>query len=166
MPSESCCLPKSATRHNKAYSNEGYYLANDVSIVSDGYYIVGSGSYSYTNLISSLVKLDSMGCLVPGCDTITEVGIQPIEAIGPQVTVYPNPASSKATVLLNHGKPNSEVVFTLYSISGQVVATEKHQLNHYGFGEWNVNLEGLQPGTYLYRIDGDRCLKEGKLIVN
>lgn len=112
-----------------------------------------------------LVKLDSMGCLIPGCDTITEVGIQPIETIGIQVTVYPNPANAKATVLLNHGKPNSEVVFMLYGISGQLVTTEKYLLNPYGFGEWNVNLEDLQPGTYLYKIENGEHLSDGKLIV-
>lgn len=99
-----------------------------------------------------LVKLDSMGCLVPGCDTITEVGIQPIETSGPQTTVYPNPAKYSASVVLNHGTPNAEIDFTLFGLSGQAIITQKHNLNPYGFGEWTIDLEGLAPGIYLYRI--------------
>ncbi len=112
-----------------------------------------------------LLKLDSMGCLVPGCDTITEVGIQPIETSGPQITVYPNPAKYTARVLLNHGTPNAEIDFTLFGLSGQAIITQKHSLNPYGFGEWTINLEGLSPGIYVYRIGSGGKAVNGKLLV-
>ncbi len=112
-----------------------------------------------------LLKLDNMGCLVPGCDTITEVGIQPIETTGAQVTVYPNPATYKATVLLNHGTPNAEIDFTLFGLSGQAIITQKHSLNPYGFGEWAIDLAGLPPGLYLYRIGSGGKAVNGKLLV-
>ena len=112
-----------------------------------------------------LLKLDSMGCLVPGCDTITEVGMQPIETSGPQVTVYPNPAKYTARVLLNHGSPNAEIDFTLFGLSGQAIITQKHLLNPYGFGEWTIDLAGLPPGLYLYRITSGGKAVNGKLLV-
>lgn len=112
-----------------------------------------------------LVKLDSMGCLVPGCDTITNVGIAPIETAGTQLTVYPNPAKYTARVLLNHGTPNAELDFTLFGLSGQAILTQKHQLNPYGFAEWIIDLDGLAPGTYIYHITSGGRATNGKLLV-
>lgn len=113
-----------------------------------------------------LVKLDSMGCLVPGCDTLTGVGIEPVAIDDIQVTVYPNPASGAARVIVNHGTPNVEVGFTLYDLAGKLVTDSEHQLNGYGFGEWLVHLEALPQGVYIYRIAAPNGqVQTGKLVV-
>jgi hypothetical protein len=119
-----------------------------------------------TNQDFWLMKLDSMGCLIPGCDTLTDVGMEPILSQGTEVTVFPNPAKSTARVILNHGVPNSTVGFALYDLTGKLVTVESYTLNSYGFGEWQVDLGGLQPGIYIYHIDtSDGKRRTGKLLV-
>ncbi len=107
-----------------------------------------------------------MGCLVPGCDTLTDVGVEPLGLATLQVTVYPNPANGTVRVILNHGMPNATADFGLYDLAGRKVLAAEHPLNSHGFGEWRMDLSGLPPGMYLYRITdaGDR-VRTGKLAI-
>lgn len=49
-----------------------------------------------------LLKLDSMGCLIPGCDTIdNNEEYVPIESNNAAIIVYPNPITTEATIQID-----------------------------------------------------------------
>ena len=73
------------------------------------------------------------------------------------VKVYPNPASGTIYIDANG---NEGAYFTLFSVSGQVVAT-KTLTNHEA-----VDVSALPDGLYLYTITSkDNAVQRGKVSV-
>ena len=103
---------------------ENYFT--DVAKVSDGGYILTGSAWSATDQDVWLVRLDSMGCLEPGCD-IVDV---------PSITVnnttlfnfYPNPMHNSATVELQIPDnfqilSGATITLQITDISGKIVDT-------------------------------------------
>ncbi|HFA52127.1 MAG TPA: T9SS type A sorting domain-containing protein [Bacteroidetes bacterium] len=70
-----------------------------------------------------LIKLDSFGCLIPGCqvnDTITATLDQPV-ASPPALAIYPNPARDYLNFQLRPHRPLRQAHFRIVDASGRVV---------------------------------------------
>lgn len=104
-----------------------------------------------------LLVLDSMGCLVPGCDTLTGISetalIQPLGA-----AVYPNPNRGNITVAMSQ-MDGGEYNFTMFNLLSQQVfngqlTNTKTTFSHH-----------LPSGIYVYQITHQGQLLTGKLVV-
>jgi hypothetical protein len=85
---------------------------------------------------SYMIRVDSLGCLIPGCS----VGITEFEDLT-NLLVYPNPTSSNLTIQL----PNTGTwTIRLYNMSGQLISTEKISGNNL----LDLNLQNFTSGLY------------------
>ncbi|CAN5398159.1 hypothetical protein BH09BAC1_BH09BAC1_11370 [soil metagenome] len=101
-----------------------------------------------------LLVLDSMGCLLPGCDTL--LGLDDIATARLETRLYPNPTNGTLTIEL----PIAGVgVFSLYSLLGQQVFTKS-------LTQTTTTLAlDFPSGIYLYRITQNGQSQTGKLVV-
>ena len=111
-----------------------------------------------------VVKVDSMGCLVPGCDDFSTAITVQATNLKDALSVYPNPAhgGTMAKVTLPAGSPfANDLRLRLVSAQGQEVLVQKAAL-----GENQVPLRGLAAGVfYLHLTSGSTWLSGTKLIV-
>ena len=76
------------------------------------------------------------------------------ELVMQTVSVYPNPVSDQFTIQMENIKQ-----VQLISISGQVIRTWGAQAKYY-------IPEGLTPGVYLLKIEGDKAIGSARIIIN
>ena len=111
-----------------------------------------------------VVKVDSMGCLVPGCDDFSTAITVQATNLKDALSVYPNPAhgGTMAKVTLPAGSPfANDLRLRLVSAQGQEVLVQKAAL-----GENQVPLRGLAAGVfYLHLTSGSTWLGGTKLII-
>ena len=82
-------------------------------------------------------------------------------ALATAVSVYPNPASDVVYIAAVDAKSPS-AVFSITDLSGKNVLTQSVSLNG---GAWAVDVSGLAPGLYTYRLaDADRA-NFGRIVV-
>jgi hypothetical protein len=81
----------------------------------------------------------------PACDTISEsividsqVNIEELEKPEMEITVFPNPSSDFATIIVK-----DDFEYSIHTLSGQVVATGK------GLNSTKIDLSEFEKGTYL-----------------
>jgi len=82
------------------------------------------------------------------------------------VKVFPNPLSTDATVLVQADVAD-KYSFSLYDINGKCVINKK-QLSSSGYGQAMLHFakDGLQAGTYLYKVsDRNNKTVNGKIII-
>jgi hypothetical protein len=140
----------------------------DVKPTSDGGMVLtgetNSDAYPYAQLW--LLKLDSAGCLVPGCGS---VGVEEyLDDLNKHLRVWPNPASE----VLNLSLPLPEgahvqgnVMALLLDGAGRIVQEEvvRQDLNHLNA---ILNVSTLAAGTYyLHLRDGKRWLAGSAVVV-
>lgn len=123
--------------------HDAYFF--DLQQTPDKGYIVSGSAVGpidgYPNQQMWLVKLDSMGCLEPGCgDTLTAV--PPSSFAAASLAVFPNPMHSEATVKVTIPPdmtiiPGATLELTLYDLSGRLA-------DHY------ANIPVHNPGETLY----------------
>lgn len=148
----------------------GYdHLFSAVEPTSDGGFILTGEAQGPTPPNTSrlwLVKLDSMGCLVPGCHT---VGVQEFEsALQSALQVSPNPAREAVRFSLElpggyqlHGK----VQAVLLDAQGKEVGRQLAQTNG-SLLSGAIALDGQAPGLYyLHLRDEVKWLAGGKVVV-
>ncbi|MFM8950208.1 MAG: T9SS type A sorting domain-containing protein, partial [Bacteroidota bacterium] len=81
---------------------------------------------------------------------------------GRNVSVYPNPVSSKATVSIS-GTTNEKFSFVVYDMVGNMVRSYENL----SAGSFTFDREGLLNGVYLYEVRGnDNSVKNGKIVLN
>jgi hypothetical protein len=102
---------------------------------------------------SWVIKVDSNGCLIPGC-IITAVEHEPQLPRG-EVLVYPNPARDFITVELGPQRFKDQT-FVLFDLQGKRVL--ERRLNQ---PISQISLQDLPMGIYLYRVGN----VSGKLVV-
>ncbi|MFZ1686143.1 MAG: T9SS type A sorting domain-containing protein [Flavobacteriales bacterium] len=109
-----------------------------------------------------VVKVDSLGCIVPGCDA---VGVQEVVTnLGNSLTVYPNPAHGSATMEVQlpqsmHG--NSALRLVLVNGQGQVAMEQAGKE-----GGNTLDLSGIAAGLYYVHLaNGTTWLAGAKLVV-
>jgi len=116
---------------------------------------------------SWVVKVDSMGCIVPGCDGVGIV--EQVTNLSGALKVYPNPVSANGQVTLELSLPasmplNSPLRLVLTSMQGQVVKELALSAQH----DQRVVLDvgGLAAGLYSVHVaDGGRWLTGVRLVV-
>ncbi len=136
-------------------TNSNHYTYG-VSRTSDSGYIIG-GSCVVGTQDAWLVKVDSMGCEVAGCDG---VGFLELENER-RLSVYPNPASNDATVRLTSigGK---ETYIEVSNSLGQVV--DNISLN--GLTTVQLITESYSAGLFHLRLlENGECLASEKLLI-
>lgn len=112
-----------------------------------------------------MMKLDSMGCLVPGCDTITN--IQDVPDLPAEISILPNPFSHSARVAIRlpmyEAKP---LQFHLYNLSGQRVQSHSITVNGSGYTEFTLQRQQLPAGIYFYELVNEGALLgRGKVVM-
>lgn len=111
-----------------------------------------------------IVKVDSLGCIIPGCDDFNTVVTVQVTNLKNALTVYPNPAREGVTVkvTLPLGSPFSENLhLRLVSAEGKEVLVQRALL-----GENEVYVNGLGAGVYYAHLtSGSTWLSGTKLIV-
>ncbi len=119
-------------------------------------YICGEFSDSNTPQSLWLVKMDSLGCLQPGCDPTAGIE-EPLYLKPGQLNIYPNPASTQTTI----SYPTAEKALTLqiYNMLGQKVYEEKLSK---GSSQTIINTSGFNSGLYKV-VAGE---SSGSLIIN
>jgi hypothetical protein len=107
-----------------------------------------------------LLSVDSLGCLVPGCDTmiISVSELNPIE-----LSVYPNPANQTINIAFSKHDGVGEVVMKLFDIKGRLVmqAPVSHNNTTYIFDSTS-----LVNGTYILSISNDEFIKTKKIMIS
>ncbi|QQR85498.1 MAG: T9SS type A sorting domain-containing protein [Flavobacteriales bacterium] len=108
-----------------------------------------------------VVKVDSMGCIVPGCDG---VGVQELVTnLGGALSVFPNPAHGSTTVQvqLPASMQRSGLRLVLVNAQGQVVLEQAAQ-----DGANTLDLSALSGGLYYVHLaSGTTWLSGTKLIL-
>ncbi len=127
----------------------------DVLPTDDGGFIMAGATYGPANAPyppgysqdTWVVKVDSMGCIVPGCDG---VGVQELVTnLGNSLAVFPNPAhgSTTAQVQLPQSMRGKALRLVLVNAQGQMAleqtATE---------GSNSLDLSGLAAGLYFVHL--------------
>lgn len=117
-----------------------------------------------------LLKLDSMGCLIPGCDTIDKnQGYIPIESEKATIIVYPNPIATAAIIQINQAQLNLPYL-TYFEIEltdpqGRILTEftvdQFHWVRNGDFVTFPLNRENWARGIYFIRIKA-----ESKIIGN
>ncbi|MBK9148230.1 MAG: T9SS type A sorting domain-containing protein [Flavobacteriales bacterium] len=109
-----------------------------------------------------VVKVDSMGCIVPGCNNvgITEQATNLLGALH----IFPNPAQGQATLQLTlpPGVGNGPFELTLMATDGRVVRRERIA----GNVEHRLALDRQPSGMYYVHVaDEGKWLTGGKLVL-
>lgn len=116
---------------------ERYYTAtpdhysdriNDLALTADGGFIAAGAGFSEEVAEDQnfwVLKLDSMGCLVPGCDSM-DIGIMELSFSNELLTVFPNPVHQNAIIEFtgNSAIDPSDLKMIVADISGKVIYME------------------------------------------
>ncbi len=129
-------------------STEGklYDVFHKVIPTSDGGIIACGSTWgdSLTRENSWIVKMDSLGCLEPGCDSISTGVIElPVGENSP-IKIYPNPTSGHLTVEAQKGKVMEAV--KIYDLQGRRLVNEEYGL---GKASLSFDLSDQPPGGYF-----------------
>lgn len=125
-------------------------------------YINDPANANYTNW----VDLTDGGSLTPQglpflvVGSIT-TGINEVDG-GRQVSVYPNPVVSKATVSIS-GTTTEKFDFVVYNMIGSAV----REYTNLSAGSFTFDRVGLENGVYFYEVrTNDNTVKSGKIVLN
>lgn len=124
-------------------------LINDVALTSDNGIILAGAANSYDASEAQnfwVLKLDSMGCLTPGCDTLDDAVFE--LPFNEEIVVFPNPANTY--FVLQSGEnftENADV--TIYSTNGEFMQKEEIQK---GSNSLYVHSANLPVGMYIIKI--------------
>lgn len=106
-----------------------------------------------------LLALDSLGCLVPGCDTLDNAisEINPIEFL-----VYPNPADQFINIAFSKTESFQDAAIKLYDMQGRLIRQLTLQHNQ---ATYMLDCRTFENGTYLLGIEGLTFAKTIKIVV-
>ncbi len=127
----------------------------DGSITALGrvYMYTGTGPQGGYIQDSYLIRVDSLGCLVSGC----EVGITEFEP-NPKLLVYPNPTNDAVTIEF---ALKDDWIIDIYNSQGQLVL--QRQFNH--FNKCTLDLQSLTSGFYTLKCtNGSESVFTNKII--
>ncbi len=115
------------------------------------------------------LKLDSMGCLIPGCDSL-DVSVFELPSDEAGLLIYPNPVSSEAIIQITFHNPQelNQLEIKLFDMSGRCVSSQlvddvviDGDKMRFGFERGN-----LVSGIYLMEINsGGELVGGGKVVL-
>lgn len=139
---------------------EPFYLnyLYDVVRAPDGGYVAGGTCLPVPQGTQIwLLKVDSMGCLVPGCDTLVNVFELEKNLFGFQL--YPNPASDVLNIYFESLSPHPDGTFTVYNLQGQAV----HSFHATSSGiTYILQVTDLPQGMYVLEYTDGEGVKMSK----
>jgi hypothetical protein len=160
--------------------SQGQGRLRDVALTPDGGYIAVGRTLAVPGIYSQdvwVIKVDSMGCLEPGCHLLTGIESQVTNLKG-ALTVAPNPVRSGEAVQVSISLPPS--ITPLGPLRLTVVSSEGRVAQEQLIGEGGRRAlqgtqqeviltalpAGLSPGLYhLHLSDGARWLAGAKVVV-
>ena len=154
--------------HYPSFTEGDEHFFYDVKRTRDGGLILtgetNGGDFPYAQLW--LLKLDSLGCLVPGCQS---VGVEEYtDLFAGQLAISPNPAREQVRVSLTlpEGFATTGVLqLYLMDAQGRIVLHQIAQTN-LNIISGSFDVSGLASGTYYVHLaDAKRWLAGGKVIV-
>ena len=106
-----------------------------------------------------LLAVDSMGCLVPGCDTLDNAisEINPIEFL-----IYPNPADQFINIAFSKHESLKDAEIKLYDLQGRLIKQTPLQHNQ---ATYMFDCSTLENGTYLLSIESKSFVSTKKIVV-
>lgn len=136
----------------------------DIEQTSDGGFIITGNAFDVTSDIW-LLKLDSMGCLVHGCDTING-DIEILFSPELQLSIYPNPVFYNKQVQLNYciatPRQNTEIIIS--DILGRAIST--YPVYKFPHGNILIDITNLSIGIYSTNLYSNNSLiSSTKLII-
>ena len=159
---------------------ERYYTAttdffndriNDLALTpDDGFIGVGAG-FSETPSEDQnfwVIKFDSLGCMVPGCDTLI-IGVMEMPNTKSNILIYPNPVSDEAIIQVAGITSMNSIRILITDMTGkpifqesisnsQIVAT--NSIHRFGFSRRSIS-----SGVYLLTIYNNNQTIGAKKIV-
>lgn len=151
------------------HANEGFFQLNrlyDVVPIPDneGYVACGERNAPDNGQNYWVLKVDSMGCLVEGCDTITSVAeIKEIEQI--EFITGPNPATDYLNVFL----PEIPAHLGIRELTLELRTLEGKLIEEYSMGPSEntliLDVKDYSRGTYLISLISDSRVISSKKVV-
>ncbi len=149
---------------NYDYNSELY----DVIQTADGGYLACGRNIRINGQARAwLLKLDSIGCLIPGCDTLgMGIGLPPVQlSLDDNLQVYPNPASDQLHLLwrVDPQQATEITTYQLIGLDGRVALRgEIPQTN----GRVLLRVGNLSPGMYTVLLQhGEDRFSRQKVVV-
>ena len=147
--------PGCYTLHIEDSGDDGlYYWYWDATGVN-----AGAGSAQFKRIINETIQLTVKGFESEFGRSIFFDFVMPLTSSNEslekaqRLSVYPNPVSSLLNVELQ-GFEAQELQLQVYSLTGQLVMTEKIDHNGNEFMKTNINIDQLVNGAYILRVQG------------
>ncbi|HMW40288.1 MAG: T9SS type A sorting domain-containing protein [Saprospiraceae bacterium] len=132
----------------------------NITYASDGgYYLTGYNWVQGDNSSKAwVVKVDSNGCVVAGCNTAVNVEK---EVYGSLFQLFPNPAVDYLSIYLNdEDLQYRSYILKCYNQNGKQVLTREISGR-----KSDIDLGNLTSGMHFYQIsDGSKLIQNGKLV--
>jgi len=144
----------SATPIGGSLWSSGSGLVGNTFIASQAGLGTHTVSYSYTN---------TAGCSNTGNKLITVnscVGINEIDNLNSQITIYPNPANDKVSISIDDFSNSNQYRFKLISLEGKELKSVELTDS-----KTEISLEDLSNGIYFVEIDVKESTLRKKLII-
>lgn len=138
------------------HADEGNFQLNQLYDIEEipegnGYVACGQRNETDTGQNAWVIKVDSMGCLIPGCDTLTHINELTQQV---KLLIYPNPAINEIYVKVPDlsllGNESSSVFIKLYNLQGKEV--QHHKVGRFE-ATYLLNVEDLSSGMYVLKIE-------------
>lgn len=131
----------------------------DVAVLPDKSILCVGGGFG-ANMMEGfnfwLLKLDSMGCLIPGCDTM-DIGVMDLTIDDPGILVFPNPVAEEAIVQISSNTISAkEINYRITDLSGLTlqstpIAVSAVQTDG-GKLRFPLHLEQIPDGIYIMQV--------------
>ncbi len=160
---------------------ERFYTANenpfddnrlqDMALTEDGGLIIIGAAFSDNEIEDQnfwVLKLDSMGCLIPGCDTL-DVGIMDLTLSESNILIYPNPIKDEAIIQVSGVTDFNSIKILITDITGREILQESlnrqqivdsNSTVRFGFSRKNI-----MSGIYLLSIYSNNQLLGTKQVI-
>jgi hypothetical protein len=137
------------------------YLYDFVELADGGIVAAGERIDWFTDYPQQgwLLRLDSYGCLVPGCQT---VGVKENEDVSHYLSLYPNPFTDQLQIYFNAPNEFGSYSFKLLSFEGRLLNSVSGLQNN---TTYSLNTEVLPKGIFLVQLFSDDKLVSSHKIV-
>jgi hypothetical protein len=122
---------------------------NDGGFVAVGFVAPTDGSTQD----SWVIKVDSMGCLNPGCNS--SLGVTTIHLDEPKFEIYPNPTTDFIDIATDY----KNCWFTIFDVTGKLVLKEKIIQN-----KTRINLSNYSNGLYFIQLQTENKMRVKKFV--
>jgi hypothetical protein len=142
-------------------TDENWCYFQDVIQTTDGGYFLTGMLFPEVGLTQDIwgIKLDDMGCLIPGCDTAQHV-FSTDAGVG--FSIFPNPTTQFINVYVSSPNPLDHIVFELSDLQGRIVKTFSPTLFD---TTYMIDVQDLPTGMYVLKMLRDGLTMRSEKIV-